>query len=293
LANPFSSISIGGSALIWYRNVSLSFILPDVPPIPPNVCTIQTVGPPDPTAQTNIVTGNQGDIVRINATQALGTALFSIDDSAGLATAQFTVGAVNSNQVTFLAATDLSVTGGSFEVASSVAAADAYVSAGSLTVDQDQSLTLTGNLGLSGGVTHVAGGAVSDDGDFTQAGSNVLSIDLANDAPTPIAASGTITLSGILKLNTVSGFSPGPLITLIENDGDSPVVGHFEGMPEGSIITVNNFKYVISYKGGSDGQDVVLKVTSTMVITMSWSPSGDPAAADFDSGVSFLGTRSS
>ena len=77
-------------------------------------------------------------------------------------------------------------------------------------------------------------------------------------------ASGTITLSGVLQLNALSGFDPAPgtEITLIQNAGTSPIAGQFQGLPEGSVITVNNIAYTLSYQSGSDGQDVVLTAGS-------------------------------
>jgi hypothetical protein len=47
------------------------------------------------------------------------------------------------------------------------------------------------------------------------------------------------------------------VFTLIDNDGTDPVIGTFNGLPEGATVTVGPASYTISYVGGS-GNDVVL-----------------------------------
>ncbi|MEO5623291.1 MAG: Ig-like domain-containing protein, partial [Dokdonella sp.] len=50
----------------------------------------------------------------------------------------------------------------------------------------------------------------------------------------------------------------GQQFVLINNDGADPVNGTFNGLPEGSVITLNSvYQFVLSYVGGS-GNDVVL-----------------------------------
>ena len=225
----------------------MSFTLPEDPPVPPNVCYIRVASPPDPTATTTIVTGSQGDVVSFGATVPAGTAQFILNTSAGLGTVQFRNGSFTSSQVTLVPSPtypDVSITGGAFEVDSSVTAADVYVSAGTLEVDVD--------------------GTFNDQGNFAQSGSSVLSIDLVDGQPTPIVVAGEIALGGILQLNPAMGFdsAPGTVITLIHNEGPSPVSGQFEGLPEGATVVVGNTSYVISYEGGTDLQDVVLTAAS-------------------------------
>ena len=217
------------------------------------------------TTDTTLNTDGPGDVVAFVLTGLL-TNLLTINDNLGLGTVQFNVGAVTSGQVALSPNTDVSVASGSFAVVSPVTAADAYVSAGNLTVAAAQTLSVTGKVGLTGGTAYVAGGTISDSGTFTQSGTNVLSIDLDVSMATPVVASGTITLGGILQLNPASGFnpSPGTIITLIHNaaTSSSPVVGQFQGLPEGAVIPINNVFYTLSYDGGTDAQDVVLTVDS-------------------------------
>ena len=55
------------------------------------------------------------------------------------------------------------------------------------------------------------------------------------------------------------GFDPpvGSTFTIINNDGADPVVGTFNSLPEGAILTAGGKPLRISYAGGS-GNDVVL-----------------------------------
>jgi hypothetical protein len=266
LVGEYSSISIGGSASINYRNTNLSYSLPDTPGLPANVASIQTPYTVDNSALTTIVTGSQGqDAVQFNVTAAGGlgtqTPAVHIDDDAGIATAQFNQGLVFSQQVEFDPDTDVSVTGGSFELNGPVTAADAYVSSGLLTVDAGQTLDVTpGEVVLNGGVTQIAAGAIGDAGDFTQFDASVLGIGLTNGMPTPVTVAGTVSLSGELQLTALAGFAPssGQVITLIQNNGDSADPGQFRGLPDGAPVVVGNYVFTISYHGGTNGRSVVL-----------------------------------
>ncbi len=266
LLGEYSSISIGGSASINYRNTNLSYSLPDTPGLPANVASIQTPYAVDNSALTTIITGSQGqDDVRFDITAAGGlgtqTPAVRIDDDAGIATAQFNLGLVFSQQVDFDPVTDVSVTGGSFEVNGPVTAADAFVSSGLLTVDANQTLDATpGDVELNGGVTQIATGAIDDAGDFTQSDDSVLGIALKNGMPTPVTVAGTVSLSGELTLNALAGFAPssGQVITLIQNNGTSAVSGEFQGLPQGATVVVGAYTFIISYQGGNNGQSVVL-----------------------------------
>ncbi|MEK0448106.1 MAG: hypothetical protein RL088_374 [Verrucomicrobiota bacterium] len=74
-----------------------------------------------------------------------------------------------------------------------------------------------------------------------------------------ISVNGALDLSG-LSLR-ISGLVTGPVsqtVPLIENDGTDPVVGAFDGLPEGGGVMLGTVPYVISYLGG-DGNDVYLK----------------------------------
>jgi len=44
------------------------------------------------------------------------------------------------------------------------------------------------------------------------------------------------------------------------------VIGTFNGLPEGGIITLGEAEFQISYAGGTDNNDVVLMAAPTMVV---------------------------
>jgi autotransporter-associated beta strand protein len=82
---------------------------------------------------------------------------------------------------------------------------------------------------------------------------------------------GTVALNNA-TLSVSLGFTPsiGEVFIIIANDGADPVIGTFNGLPEGSSFTIGNTQFTISY-AGFDGNDVVLTVTRT---TLTWSGGG-------------------
>ena len=75
---------------------------------------------------------------------------------------------------------------------------------------------------------------------------------------------GSVDLGGS-TLNTSLGFTPanGETFTIIKST--SPIVGTFDGLPEGASLTIGNFPFTISYHGG-DGNDVVLTQANAVPI---------------------------
>lgn len=74
---------------------------------------------------------------------------------------------------------------------------------------------------------------------------------------------GTVSLgNAILDVSFYNGFAPelNQVYQIITNDGSDAITGTFNGLAEGSIITVGSVKFKISYVGGS-GNDVTLKAT--------------------------------
>ena len=101
------------------------------------------------------------------------------------------------------------------------------------------------------------------DNGFTQTSTATLAMRIGSPSD-EIETPGPITLDGALVLQAFSGFapSPGELITLIANEGDEAVDGTFEGLPEGTGLSVGGYYYTISYLGGT-GHDVVLTAASS------------------------------
>ncbi|MCA9330749.1 hypothetical protein KC957_01770 [Candidatus Saccharibacteria bacterium] len=75
-----------------------------------------------------------------------------------------------------------------------------------------------------------------------------------------INVTGLVTLgNGTLQVLPLSSFvpTPGQQFIIINNDGTDAVEGTFSGLAEGSVVSMDNVSFTISYKGG-DGNDVVL-----------------------------------
>src|SRR5262249_17984773 len=72
---------------------------------------------------------------------------------------------------------------------------------------------------------------------------------------------GTVNLAGATLSVTVGASSPsggGQQFTILHNTSGSAVINTFAGLAEGATLTVSNKQFSISYKGGTNGQDVVL-----------------------------------
>ncbi len=122
----------------------------------------------------------------------------------------------------------------------------------------------TGNLSLSSGQFFVVINGPVAGVDYPQA-----------------RVTGTVSLgNSILYLYLSSSLIPsvGQTFTFIDNDGSDPISGTFNGLPEGSTITVSNaYPFRLSYFGG-DGNDVTLTSLSgaqptTTTLASSLSPS--------------------
>lgn len=106
------------------------------------------------------------------------------------------------------------------------------------------------------------GSGVMTSGNFEQSGGSI-NYQLNPGTPNTVSrldVNGTVKLGGSI----VFGVDPavvsqaGDTYTLIRNDGSDPIMGTFDGAPEGSDIgAFNGFAYRISYVGG-DGNDVTV-----------------------------------
>lgn len=83
-----------------------------------------------------------------------------------------------------------------------------------------------------------------------------------------VNVTGTVNLNGGPLLTEFS-FIPaiGDAFTILANDGTDPIVGTFNGLPEGAVFTSNGKPYQITYAGGT-GNDVVLtRIPAAVVVT--------------------------
>lgn len=126
--------------------------------------------------------------------------------------------------------------------------------------------TLSGNGTILGGGITVSNGTASPG---TAGGSNVGTLHTTSIVLSPASSyavqlesagdqldvTGTASIAGSNLIAT--GSASATSYTLIKNDGNDPVVGTFNGLPENAAVLVNGKTFHITYVGG-DGNDVVL-----------------------------------
>jgi hypothetical protein len=105
-------------------------------------------------------------------------------------------------------------------------------------------------------------------GDLSIQAGTVL-IDIRSTTPgtgyDQIKTTGTVTLTNPTLQVVLPGLlpAPGQSFTIIDNDGSDPVVGTFNGLPEGATFTASGVPFRITYVGGT-GNDVVLTAFPTV-----------------------------
>jgi hypothetical protein len=74
-----------------------------------------------------------------------------------------------------------------------------------------------------------------------------------------------VTLQGKLQTHVTINPTPGQQFTIIHNNFGAglPIVGSFDGLPEGSIFESGGARFQITYAGGAFGHDVVLTALAT------------------------------
>jgi hypothetical protein len=100
-----------------------------------------------------------------------------------------------------------------------------------------------------------------------------------------LAVTGTVALGGALNVSLISSFPPqfDDVFAIIDNDGSDPVIGTFDGLPEGALVSAGAAQFQISYVGG-DGNDVVLTASNRPPVANAGGPylvsEGDDLALD-------------
>ena len=107
-------------------------------------------------------------------------------------------------------------------------------------------------------------------GDLTLGANSELKLDVNafdDRAPVVVSAAGAnVRIDGVLQIiNTGNELSMGESATLIDLPSDGRLTGFFDGLREGASIQMGDNTYFISYRGGPDGNDVVLAAASAMV----------------------------
>ncbi|MSU79540.1 MAG: hypothetical protein EXS16_15790 [Gemmataceae bacterium] len=179
-----------------------------------------------------VETGDGDDTVELEFLASVVDASIQIDAGLGNDSAVIQHGVIPTNQVTFVGLENLTVAG------------DASM-AGELVI---------GGSGLAGNLNLV---------NYTQTSYGQLHIDLGFASTSDLLiVSGAVTLVGMLDLFVLTEIGNNTY-TLIDNLGPSPIVGNFNNLAEGTVITLAASTYSISYVGG-DGNDVVLQRTGTI-----------------------------
>ncbi|MEO6755523.1 MAG: choice-of-anchor tandem repeat GloVer-containing protein, partial [Chthoniobacteraceae bacterium] len=117
--------------------------------------------------------------------------------------------------------------------------------------------------------------------DITFSTPNIATFNAGTDVP--VSADG-FNASG-LPLNITLGFAPanGTVLMLVQNTGFTPVVGTFNGLPNGSVVSATfgaqTYFFVINYAGG-DGNDITLTAVS-QAITFAALPAKQTTDAPF------------
>ena len=147
-----------------------------------------------------------------------------------------------------------------------------YVNNGTLEINDHQ----TGSIRVNGGFLKGSGwaGIVTIDlggqlclCTLQTAGLNILPGSAGNSINADLTTMENfdhLKVNGTVKLTNSSlsaslYFQPvnGTVFTIIDNDGSDPVQGYFNGLPNGSLLTISGKPFTIYYNGG-DGNDVVL-----------------------------------
>jgi hypothetical protein len=159
---------------------------------------------------------------------------------------------------------------------------------------------VSGSLGGSGTVGPItSSGTVGDGPGILTAQGNVtldtssnfdITINGANPGTgfTQLVVNGTATLTGS-GLHGSINFTPTPGETFPILTSTAPIVGTFNGLPEGATISIGGIPFTISYQGGN-GDDVVLTDAATLTTTTTTLSSSAPSGSSFGQAVTFTAT---
>jgi Ca2+-binding RTX toxin-like protein/Tol biopolymer transport system component len=142
--------------------------------------------------------------------------------------------------------------------------------------------TLPTNLNHLGGTVAPGNspGCMTIDGDYTQATSAVLQIELEGTEVCSqydrLTVSGAVSLAGQIEVVLAPGYTPavGSQFLILQNDGVDPIQGVFDDLLEREIVIVDgDHLFQITYVGG-DGNDIVLTYLGQGVVVTNANPSG-------------------
>ncbi len=163
-----------------------------------------------------------------------------------------------------------------------------------VSVSSGATLGGTGTVGLivTNGAAIVGPGNASTTGILTDSGALTLdsTADLAVDINgttvgtnyDQLSVGGAINLANASLTVSTGSFTPTPgqQFIIVNNTSGSAITGTFAGLAEGATLTVGGNDFAISYKGGPNGEDVVL--TSIPASTFTWSGADASASTPND-----------
>lgn len=127
-----------------------------------------------------------------------------------------------------------------------------------------------------------APGILTSIGTVSLAG-GIFRVDL--DGPTVGTGYGQLVTGGlaipasVTKLELDLSFVPSVGQTFAIVNSASPVTGTFHGLPEGHVFAVGGYAFSITYKGGADGNDIVLTVLRQVAADLAASITAEPNVA--------------
>jgi autotransporter-associated beta strand protein len=151
---------------------------------------------------------------------------------------------------------------------------DVSVTTGTLAGGGTTGAITSNNQGVVSPGVSTGAGVLTANGDVTFNDASSFSVDLNGFTPgsnyDQLRVSGQVDLGAALVLRSVfppgAVLPPGSQFVIVDNDGTDPVVGTFNGLPEGAILIVNqSIPLRVSYVGG-DGNDVTLTVPGGPVV---------------------------
>lgn len=119
------------------------------------------------------------------------------------------------------------------------------------------------------GAVNMAGGKFRVDLDGTVAGAGYGQL----------IAGGLAIPSSLAQFDVDLGFVPAVGTTFTIINSATPVTGTFYQLPEGAVFAVGGYAFSITYKGGSDGNDVVLTILRQVAADLAASITAEPNAA--------------
>ncbi len=218
----------------------------------------------------SIITGSGAGTLTINKKNGVGMVANNVITgpvNVHIKTGNISFGGISdySGATTIDAGAWLTVNGVATNTVITVNGADARIAGdgfvGAIGFGDDGGKLEPGNL-ITGGY------ATFDTGDVDMTSAGAVSLEIKLGGPTAgfdynrLRVAGTVNLADAdLNISLAAGYTPDATNTfiLVDNDEADPIVGTFNGLPEGSTVTLGGVDFTLTYVGG-DGNDVILSV---------------------------------